>query len=337
MIYPKNLSSNSTIGVTAPSSGCKDKIDRAKMNNAKNNFIEKGYQVRLTDNCKISDDIRSSDAITRARELENLFLDDDVGAIIALSGGEFLMEMLSVLRYDIVWNNPKWIQGYSDITGLLYTITTNLDIATIYASNFKTFSMQTWHKSLIDNIEILKGNIVNQESYQMYEKNNISNDDEFEIYNLDTKVEWKCLNNNNIKVRGRLIGGCLDVLLNIIGTKFDKTTKFTEKYKDDGYIWYFDIYDKTNEDIIRAMWQLKEAGWFKYANAIIFGRLIEEKSYVDITFVDALKDSLEELNIPILYDLDFGHVPPRITLINGATCEVNYNNGRGNIKMFLEK
>ena len=337
MIYPKKLDNNSTIGVTAPSSSLKDKIDKDKMINAKNNFIEKGYQIRLTDNCKISDNVRSSDAITRARELENLFLDNDVNTIIALSGGEFLMEMLSILRYDIIYNNPKWIQGYSDITGLLFTITTNLDIATIYSSNFKTFSMQSWHKSLTDNLEILKGNIITQNNFDLYEKNNLNSNCPYELYNLDTKVKWQSLNNENITIKGRLIGGCLDVLINIIGTRFDKTKNFIEKYKNDGFIWYFDIYDKTNEDIIRIIWQLKEAGWFKYTNGILFGRLIEEKSFLNISFPDALKQSLEELNIPVIYNTDIGHVPPRLTLINGSIAEFNYNNHNGYIKMFLEK
>ena len=244
------------------------------------------------------------------------------------------MEVLSVLRYDMIYNNSKWIQGYSDPTALLFTITTNLDIATIYSSNFKTFSMQNWHKSLIDNFEILKGNIITQTNFDYFEKENI-NDTNYEVYNLDTKVQWKCINHDNINIKGRLIGGCLDVLLNIIGTKFDKTTNFLEKYKSNGYIWYFDIFDKTNEDIIRAMWQLKEAGWFKYCNGIIVGRLMEEKTYNNISLKEALINSFEELNIPILYDTDIGHVAPRLTLINGAIAEIYYNNGLANIKMFL--
>ena len=336
MIYPAFLKHNDTIGVSAPSAGCKNKTDRNKMLNAKENITNLGYKIRLTDNCKISDSIRSSDAIIRAREMENLFLDNDVKAIICLSGGEFLMEVLSTLRYDIIYNNPKWIQGYSDPTGLLFTITTNLDIATIYASNFKTFSMQNWHKSLFDNFEILKGNITIQNSFDLYEKECLTEDSEYEIYNLNTKSNWKCLDNNPVNIKGRLIGGCLDVLLNIIGTKFDKTKNFIEKYKEDGIIWYFDIYDKSNEDIERAMWQLKEAGWFKHIKGILFGRLIEEKSNINLNFMQSLKDSLEDLNIPVLYNLDIGHVPPRFTIINGAIAIVNYSNNKGNIKMFLQ-
>ena len=84
MIYPKFITNNSCIGVCAPSNGCKDKADKNKMNNAKDNLISKGYMVRITDNSSNSINGRSADNITRARELENLFLDSDVNAIIAL-------------------------------------------------------------------------------------------------------------------------------------------------------------------------------------------------------------------------------------------------------------
>lgn len=336
MIYPKFINKNETIGITAPSNGAYDEIDLKKIKHAKTNFEKHNFKLRITDNCYTSNQGRSASNIIRARELENLFLDKDVKAIISFSGGDFLMEMLSVLRYDIIWNNPKWIQGYSDITNLLFTITTNLGIATIYGNNYKTFSMQTWHESLNNNIEILTGNIIEQNNFELYQKEIKNKNDEYEKYNLDTKVEWKSLDNNNHNFEGRIIGGCLDCLLNIVGTRFDKTKNFLEKYKDDGFIWYFDIFDLSSEDITRALWQLKEAGWFKYIKGILFGRLINEKSYYNISFIDVLKTFADEYKIPILYDVDIGHIPPRMTIINGALANINYSNNKCKITMFLK-
>lgn len=336
MIYPKFINKNETIGITAPSNGAYDEFDLKKIKHAKSNFEKNNFNLRITDNCYTSNQGRSASNIIRARELENLFLDKDVKAIISFSGGDFLMEMLSVLRYDIIWNNPKWIQGYSDITNLLFTITTNLGIATIYGNNYKAFSMQTWHESLNNNIEILTGNIIEQNNFELYQKEIKNKNDEYEKYNLDTKVEWKSLDNNNHNFKGRIIGGCLDCLLNIVGTRFDKTKNFLEKYKDDGFIWYFDIFDLSSEDITRALWQLKEAGWFKYIKGILFGRLINEKSYYNISFIDVLKTFADEYKIPILYDVDIGHVPPRMTIINGALANINYSNNKCKITMFLK-
>ncbi len=336
MIYPKFIKTTNTIGVTAPSDGTSNEFDLKKLKNSKRKLEDEGFKLRITDNCYTSSLGRSSSSVIRARELENLFLDNDVASIIAYSGGDFLMEMLSVLRYDIIWNNPKWIQGYSDITGLLFTITTNLGIATIYGNNFKAFSMQTWHESLVNNIEILKGNVIKQNSFDKYQKNRLDNDSGYEVYNLDGLVKWKSIDNNNCNFSGRLIGGCLDCILNIIGTKFDKTKNFLEKYRDDGFIWYFDIFDMSYEDITRAIWQLKEAGWFKYIKGVVFGRLTIDKSFYDISFNDVLKDAFEEFNVPILYDADLGHIPPRLTLINGALAQIDFFDNKASVKMILK-
>ena len=74
---------------------------------------------------------KSCDSQTQAKELETLFLNPNVRVVFCVSGGDFLLEMLSCLDYSIIQDNPKWLQGYSDPTGLLFTITTGFDIATI--------------------------------------------------------------------------------------------------------------------------------------------------------------------------------------------------------------
>lgn len=42
-----------------------------------------------------------------------------------------------------------------------------------------------------------------------------------------------------INMQGRLLGGCMDCLVNLLGTEFDKVKEFTEKYQDDGIIWFW--------------------------------------------------------------------------------------------------
>ena len=44
-------------------------------------------------------------------------------------------------------------------------------------------------------------------------------------------------------LKGRTIGGCLDVLIALVGTRFDKTKSFIEKYKEDGFIWYLESFN----------------------------------------------------------------------------------------------
>lgn len=334
MIYPEFLKSGDCIGVTAPSAGSENELDIKRIEMATKKMRQLGYRIKETKNCRQDDGKgRSSDKKERAKEFNELFEDKEVKAIIGLSGGEFLVEMLSNVDFDVIKNNPKWVQGFSDITGLLFPITTNLDIATIYGNNFRSFSMKDFHPSIKYNLEILKGNMICQESFDMYESQRSEKEVGDESYNLDEKVNWINLNNEKeIQLRGRIIGGCLDLIMCLIGTKYDKTKEFIEKYKDDGIVWYFDNCELSSEAIIRAMWQLNEAGYFKYTKGIVFGRSAMNKSYYNITFAEAVRTSLKELNVPIIIDADIGHKPPQMTIINGAIAEIYSAEGKGKIK-----
>lgn len=336
MIYPKFLNVGGTIGVTAPSSGSEDEIDIFQIENATRKLEKLGIIVIETPNCRKSEGVRSSYAKIRAKELESLFLNDDVRSIVCLSGGEFLVEMLPYIDFEVIKSNPKWLQGFSDITGISYVITTMLDISTIYGNNFTTYAMENWHKSVEDNFEILRGNIIKQQSYELYEnerKEKLVGNEEF---NLDTKVKWINLNGEDkIELKGRIIGGCLDLLTTIAGTKYDGTLKFIEKYKENGIIWYFDNCELSCEDVIRTMWKFKEMGWFEHTKGIVFGRTMIEKSCTGITFHEAVKTSFKDMNIPIIVDADIGHKRPQMTIINGAIAKVTSIDGKGSIEFEL--
>lgn len=337
MIFPKFIKDNSTIGITAPSDGISGKEKLYRLDSAINNFKRNGFNIKETQNVRNSKKGRSSSSKEQARQLEDLFKDDNVDAIICAGGGDFLLEMLSELDFHTIEKHPKWIQGYSDPTGLLYTITTKLDIATIYGDNFKAFGMNPWYKSLENNLEILKGNIIEQKSFDKYEKERIEEIVGDEPYNLTEKVYWKNLNKEkNILIKGRIIGGCIDILNDIFGTRFDNTKQFIEKYKKDGIVWYFDNCELTSEQLIRTLWKFKDNGWYKYTTGIIFGRSGTNSSYYDISFEDAIRHSLKDLNIPIIIDTDIGHVSPRMTIINGALVEIESKNGKGKIKFTLK-
>jgi len=337
MIYPEFIKEKDTIGVTAPAKGITKSAKVKRLDFAIKNFENKGFKIIETPNVRKGDESRSSDTKTQAKELESLFLNPKVKMIFCATGGEFLLEVLPEIDFSILQNNPKWLQGYSNPTLLLYVLTTNYDIASIYGTNFATFGMTPWHKSLTDNLEILKGNILRQTSFSKYEsvftKYTIGN----EPYLLDKKIKWENLNNENkVEFKGRIIGGCIEDLRDILGTPYDKTKEFIEKYKEDGIIWYFDNYALINEDIERVLFKFKICGWFKYTKGIIFGRNFNETSYCDISFKDALTNSLEELNIPVIIYADIGHVSPRMTIINGAIAQVKSEKGKGSIEFTLK-
>ena len=336
MIYPKFLNKEDLISVPAPSDGASCKEYIARYNNAKLTLENKGYRVKLSKNIFNSEKARSADAITRANEL-NEFFEDSSSVILCAAGGEFLIETLPYVDFEKIKNNPKWVVGFSDPTGILFPITTKYDIATIYGNNFKSFGAENLHKSLEDNLKILEGNIITQESFDFYEEERFEKITGLEGYNLTEKVYWKTLSGKNESIEGRIIGGCIDIITELAGTKYDAVNEFNKRYKSDGIIWYFDNCELSKEELIRTLWKFNTLGYFKYATGIVFGRNGEETSYNYETMEETLKDSvLSTLNIPIIYDADISHKGPSMTIINGAIAKISCKDGKGSVKFELK-
>ncbi len=325
MIYPKFLSIGDKIGICAPSAGVGKKID--EFEKSLNNIKKEGYEIIETESVR-NPYLPSNLPNIRGEEFNQLVKDKDVDMIWCASGGDFMVEMLEFIDEKAFAENPKWFVGYSDPTSLLFHITTNLDVATLYGNNAGSFDMTSLHLSLKNALSIIKGNIIKQESFEKCERERV---DGLDGYNLDTDVYWKTPN-GTVDIEGRLIGGCIDCLNSIIGTKFDGTAKFVEKYKEDGIIWYFDNFALKAEELFYALWNMKQAGWFKYAKGFVFGRTLFEGTMMDMTYEEAVQRALG-YEVPIIMDADIGHVAPKFTIINGAIGHFKAKDGKGCLEM----
>lgn len=327
MLYPRFLEKNDIIGITAPSQGVGDHL--ASFKKSIKTLEEYGYKIKETASVR-NKGMVSTTGEKRSQELDEVITDKNVKMIICASGGDFLLEMLPTINWKNIKQSPKWIMGYSDPTALLYITTTKLDIATIYGCNAGSFDQTNLHECLKNNLKILSGNILTQKSFDLYQKGWL---EESDGYNLTEPVYWEDLN-GEVNIQGRIIGGCLDCLKDIIGTPYDYTKKFIEKYKDDGFIWYFDVCELSVEEFYRTLFQMKEAGWFEYIKGVVVGRVAVPRCfYKDFSYQDALKKIFP--NIPLIFNADIGHVPPKMTIINGSIAKVTCKEGKGAISQTL--
>lgn len=332
MLYPKFLQKGNIIGVPAPSSGAYNDLYINRFENAKLKLQKMGYNCILSENISVNTKARSASAKIRAKEINEMFESKEINFIMCAAGGEFLVEILPYVDFEKLVKNPKFVQGFSDPTGLLFPITTKYDIATIYGNNFGEYGAEEYDRSVTENLEILQGNLLEQKNYELYEDERGERITGLEGYNFTTKVEWKVLDNKKACISGRIIGGCLDIISELAGTKYDGTKQFNEKYKKDGIIWYFDNCELSKEELIRTLWKLNELEYFKYTKGIIFGRNGADISCLDYTMEDAIRDSvIYELKVPIIYDTDVSHKGPCLTIINGAIATVKCENGGGSI------
>ncbi len=99
--------------------------------------------------------------------------------------------------------------------------------------------------------------------------------------------------------------------------------KFAREYALDGTLVYLEIAEAGAFDAARMFHGLRLAGWFDAANAVLLGRPAGHNED-GFTQLDAFADALGSLSVPIIYDMDFGHVPPQMTLVNGANATVTF-------------
>lgn len=328
MIYPEFLKKGDTVGICAPSAGIGEQ-DFAEFDVSLYHLRKQDWNIKETASVRSGLD-ESAPPKIRGAEFNELSRNQDVRAIICASGGDFLISMLPYVDANAIKADPKWIQGYSDPTSLLYYVTTALDVATIYGANAGGFWMEKLHPSLADGIKILNGDIPVQHSFYFYERDRSGRNGGF---NLTERIEW-LTPNGSVDASGRLLGGCLDCICDIIGTRFDKTLDFIKRYNDDGIIWYFDIFAMKAEAVHNTLFKMKDMGYFSNARAFVFGRVCFPSSFTGMSYIEAARKILDDA--PMIFDADIGHVAPKFTLINGAMARIESSDSKGKLEMFLK-
>ena len=346
MKQPESLKKGDIIGICAPSGGITKSEKIKELEEAEKQLKEMGYRIIETKSVRKEEKGRSNTAKQRAEEFMELLKNKEVKLIIFATGGDYLMEMLDYLDLEEIKNlEPKWMQGYSDITTLEFIFNTILEIPSIYCDAIKSYAMRPLYKNLEDALKIVSGEKVTQNSFTKCEKGEFNNiNDVFggeedyqepneKSYNLTEKVEWKNINNEpKIEMQGRMIGGCLDCIKIFFGTKYDNIKNYINKYKKDGIIWYLECFEMNSPELTRILWQMKNAGYFNNINGIIFGRSLVFRKDYDTSFIEAVKQAIGDLNIPIIYDADIGHVAPQLAIVNGAIMKITSEAGKGKIE-----
>jgi muramoyltetrapeptide carboxypeptidase LdcA involved in peptidoglycan recycling len=271
----------------------------------------------------------------RAEEFMELYLNESVKAIIPPWGGELLIDMLPYLDYEAISKSgPKWVMGFSDMSVLLLNFLTCLDFATAHGPNLLDFGADPIDETVVESLRFMCNEAdFKQVSTALYQGvwSDIEKNSKMP-YNLTEKTEVKALHNEReIQMEGRLIGGCLDAICKLIGTPYAPIEAFRNRQAPSGYIWYLESCEMNAADISRTLIQMKLSGWFDGASGLMYGRLDGYSDVQDYTFEDALEKLASELNIPVIYDVDIGHLPPQWTLINGASAKIHYKDGKVSI------
>ena len=261
----------------------------------------------------------------------------------------------------IASSEPKWFLGYSDNTNLTFTLPTLCDTAAIYGPCASSFGMKPLHPYLTDTFKLLTGKEMKFKNYDKWEAESLSSEENplatvnatepftlsayrngiYYLNDTDTvsvnSSEKAHVDSFNSEFSGRLLGGCLDILTILCGTKFDKVKDFNERYSDDGIIWYLESCDLNPLSITRSLWQLENAGWFEKTKGFLIGRPLHiNESIMGLDCREAFIRILKKHNIPIILDIDLGHLPPQMPIISGAIGNVSVNGNSISITHILK-
>jgi muramoyltetrapeptide carboxypeptidase LdcA involved in peptidoglycan recycling len=338
-IYPAPLHPGACIAVTAPSSGVLPAL-HPRLDLVIGHLRAQGYAVVEGLCLRDEQGSASAPAEARAAELMHFLLRDDIAAVIPPWGGELAIELLDRLDWTALKAaRPKWLLGYSDTSTLLLPLTLRLGWATAHGPCLMDLAPGQPDALTRGALAVLAtpatpaGGAVRQDQsthWQLHWTDFATVPDA--VCRLTEATQWCALGGAEaLQFSGRLIGGCLDTLMHLAGSPYGDVPGFIAAAGDDGAILYLENSGLTPTDWVRALHRLRWAGWLDGLAGVLVGRSSgpDTANTHELRYAQALQSTLRKLPCPVLVDVDIGHRPPQMLLINGARAEVRWSSGEG--------
>jgi muramoyltetrapeptide carboxypeptidase len=304
LLLPKAISKGDWVGLISPSAATSERI---QFQFAQEALEALGFKVKLGENLKNRRGHLAGTDEERATDLNGMFADPEIKAVICIRGGSGAARILPLIDYELIKKNPKPILGYSDITALHNAIHAQTGMITFHGPNgtgsWNTFNVTQFEKVFFDR-ELVE-----------YENEQIPNDD-------------LVVKQNRIQtifpgiVTGKILGGNLTVLTALSGTPylpdFQDSILFLEDISEDPY------------KIDRMFSTLKLNGTLNKIKGFIFGQCSEcdpSGGYGSLTLDDILDDYILPLKIPAYKGAMIGHIPKQFIIPVGAVVEMNAASG----------
>ncbi|WP_373894064.1 S66 peptidase family protein [Virgibacillus sp. CBA3643] len=281
--------------------------------------------VPMPNNLKGSDYLYENPK-ARAEDLMTAFRDPSIKGIIANVGGTDSYRLIPYIDFDVIRDNPKIFMGYSDIT-ISHLICYKAGISSFYGPAILTdfaqnvemdpYVVESVKRTLFSNEVIGEIEPAKQWASEPLEWDEADKDQGATMYE---NTGYEVLQGSDV-VHGRLIGGCLDVLEVVKGSEV-----WPEPSSWENSILFFEPAQGKPEpgDLQRWLRNYAAQGILQKANGIIFGKPYDEAYYEE--YKEVIKQVVTENNLedlPILYNLNFGHAEPRFVLPYGAMAEIN--------------
>ena len=297
MLKGKRLAIGDTIGVIGPASPVREE---GSLERAIAYLKELGFKVKLGESAGARYGHLSGTDEVRARDLNAMFADPQVDAILCTRGGYGTMRILDRLDYDLIRANPKLFIGFSDITALHIAFQEKCGLATVHGP------MATrWSAEFPDGF-----------TRPAFERVVMRPEPAGELINAPDYPARATVNPGSAE--GILVGGNLSLIAGTIGTPYEINTK-------DRILFIEEVGERTY-CVDRMMTQLRLAGKFDDCAGVVFGDFCDcpvEYPEFGLTLEQVIRDCAAPCGKPMFTGLQAGHVSPKLTLPLGVRVRMD--------------
>ncbi|WP_160031809.1 S66 peptidase family protein [Paenibacillus sp. An7] len=292
IIYPARLNPGDLIGITALASYA----DPVEMLRSTEYFTQMGLRVEIGQSLFREYGYLAGTDEERARELNDMFQNPEIKAIICARGGYGTARIADLLDYDCIKHNPKIFWGFSDITFLHQAIYKNTGLITFHGPMLSSLNNRSLHPLTLAGFQQLFSPIVMEYTE--------------EISTLTSIVEGTA--------SGAVVGGNLSLIVSSLSTPYEIDTRnkllLIEEIREEPY------------RIDRMLRQLLQAGKLTEASGIIVGNFhacVPNTDQSSFTCEEVINDYLKKANRPALAGFDIGHCSPNIAIPLGLEAELS--------------
>ncbi|ETW05491.1 hypothetical protein H310_03253 [Aphanomyces invadans] len=330
MQRPRRLRVGDTVAFVAPASGTAVPAAH-RLEQGKRYFEAQGYVVKVYPSCHKMGPYSSCSPEERAQDIMDAFQDPAVKAIVCTIGGLTSHEVLEHLDFSILAKHPTIFCGFSDITTMHLALQAQANMVTFYGPSVLcqfgefpaplTYTTDAFFRAT----STVVGDVMPSDTWSDDKSINwFTKADMHTIRPMKPNVtghEW--LRSSPHAASGRLLGGCLPVLLNVFGTKYMPSlvdcvllieTSESESAFDKGMIM-----DQVNA----YLGVLRMNGTLLHLNGLIVGRGF---AYTDdqVAELKALVlHHTRSTTYPIVYGVDCGHSDPIATWPLGVSVTLD--------------
>jgi len=289
LIKPRRLKPGDTIGVAAPASPFRRRV----LNQGLTLLKEMGYAVKLADGLFEAKGYLAGSDAHRASQLQAMFLDDGVDAVMCARGGFGSMRILPYLDWEMIRAHPKPFIGFSDITAIHQALLLRAGLTTFHGPVVCSLPASDRQTRLSLNRAITS----------------------------EAPLSLKAARPRTIKsgrADGVLVGGNLTTLCHLVGTPFQRGFA--------GAILFIEDTGEAAYRIDRMLMHLKLAGCFDGMAGLVAGTF---KDCARAAIVDnLLRQRFVDQEVPILSGMAFGHGRRNVTLPVGIAVRLDADSGR---------